>query len=399
MPTGRPCERSPTGRDGRYIDGIRPACAGNLAVMPGFVSSRRVRVPQRRYARGLAARALTDARLSDAPRPAPDPESPPWPGQYVDVAGEQLYVRRTPPGRPGLEPALLVHGLGGSSLNWTDLAQQLSDELDVHALDLPGFGRSHPNRSRDYSVRAHADAVIGYIETSQRGPVHLIGNSMGGATALEVAVRRPDLVRTLTVISPAVPDTKLRVYAVRHNPRMAVMVVPGLAAPLVRRATNTAAPEAIVRTTIKLCFGDPSRYPAARLAQDVESARERLTRPWAAEALVRSGRDLARFGLRASGIWRQYGQIDIPTLVVWGDHDRLVSPELAPVLAGVLPDARLLMIEGVGHCAMMEMPELTARAVLALVEDSGAGPADEAESTPSSRDESDTRSSAPGVSG
>ena len=360
-------------RDAQYNAAFCPGVAGNLADMPESVSTaRRLRVPQRRYARSLAARALTDARLSDLPRPDLDPESPPWPGEQVDVDGEQLYVRRTPPARPGLEPALLVHGLGGSSLNWTDLAQQLSGALDVHAVDLPGFGRSRPNRARDYRVRAHADAVIGYIQASGRGPVHLIGNSMGGATALEVAARRPDLVRTLTVISPAVPDTKLRVYAVRHNPRMAVMVVPGLAAPLVRRAAHSAAPEAVVRTTIKLCFGDPGRYPATRLAQDVESARERLTRPWAAQALVRSGRDLARFGLQGARIWRRYAAIEIPTLVVWGDRDRLVSPELAPVLAGAMPDARLLMVEGVGHCAMMEVPELTARAVLALVEDSTA---------------------------
>ena len=45
-----------------------------------------------------------------------------------------------------------MHGLGGSSLNWTDLAQQLSGALDVHAVDLPGFGRSRPNRARDYRV-------------------------------------------------------------------------------------------------------------------------------------------------------------------------------------------------------------------------------------------------------
>jgi pimeloyl-ACP methyl ester carboxylesterase len=58
----------------------------------------------------------------------------------------------------------------------------------------------------------------------------------------------------------------------------------------------------------------------------------------------------------------------MPTLVVWGDRDRLVDPALAPRLATTVPDARLLVLEGVGHVAMLESPDPTARAVLGLVE-------------------------------
>ncbi len=338
------------------------------------VRRRRARVPERRYVRQLAHNDIVDATLSDEPLPELDRDSDPWPGEQVDIGnGQRLFVRRTPPACDGLEPAVMVHGLGGSSLNWTDLAQQLSGHLDVHALDLPGFGQSEPNARRDYRVRAHTDAVIGYLETSGRGPVHLIGNSMGGATALEVAARRPDLVRTLTVISPAVPDTKFRVYPLRYNPRMAVLAVPGLAVPAIRRGSTRIAPEAVVRGTLKICFGDPTRYSRTRLDQDVASARARIDVPWAAQALVQSGRDLARFGLTGRSIWSRYAAVTTPTLVVWGDKDRLVSPELAPVLAGALPNARLLILEGVGHVAMMEDPTTTARAVLGLIEQSEPG--------------------------
>ena len=117
--------------------------------------------------------------------------------------GLSTYVRRTPPTRPDAEPALYVHGLGGSSLNWTDLAYLLADRLDGEAIDLPGFGRSDPARS--YTIATMADRVVRWIEHSGRGPVHLFGNSLGGAITVRVAGTRPDLVRTLTLVSPAMP--------------------------------------------------------------------------------------------------------------------------------------------------------------------------------------------------
>ncbi len=96
-----------------------------------------------------------------------------------------------------------MHGLGGSSKNWTDLAYLLAGRLDAEALDLPGFGHSGP--APNYTIAALADRVIRWIEYSGRGPVHLFGNSLGGAVSVRVAGLRPDLVRTLTLISPAMP--------------------------------------------------------------------------------------------------------------------------------------------------------------------------------------------------
>src|SRR5678809_24811 len=102
-----------------------------------------------------------------------------WPGEPVELDGTATFVRRTPGTSPKAEPALYVHGLGGSSLNWTDLAYLLRDRLDGEAVDLPGFGLSDPARS--YAIPAMADRVVRWIEASGRGPVHLVGNSLGGA--------------------------------------------------------------------------------------------------------------------------------------------------------------------------------------------------------------------------
>ena len=101
--------------------------------------------------------------------------------------------------------------------------------------------------------------------------------------------------------------------------------------------------------------------------------RDRAAQPWADRALVRRMRGLLTSYLRVNGAWRMAARLRLPPLVIWGDRARLVDPRLAPRLAATVPDARLLVLEGVGHVAMLEAPKPTARAVLALVEERDAG--------------------------
>jgi pimeloyl-ACP methyl ester carboxylesterase len=321
------------------------------------------------------SRVAPRARLSDAELPPLDPDSPVWPARTVPVGGVDLTVRHAEALVAGAEPALLVHGLGGSANNWTDLAGLLRSRLDVEAIDLPGHGQSGPAPDRDYSQRALTRTVIGYLETSGRGPVHLVGNSMGGAIALSVASRRPDLVRTLSLVSPAVPDVRrLRVHPLKQDPRMALLVVPGIGGMALRRLGRVAV-DVRVKATIALVFADPRRYPATRLAQDVAETTERMALPWANEAMLRSTRGLVRVQfLRARAAWQEMRAVTAPTLVLWGDTDRLVAPDLAGFVAAAIPDSRLLVLEHVGHTAMMEDPLTTARAILGLVDDAAPPP-------------------------
>jgi pimeloyl-ACP methyl ester carboxylesterase len=119
-----------------------------------------------------------------------------------------------------------------------------------------------------------------------------------------------------------------------------------------------------------MCFGDPLTVPRERWEEAVQEARERGEQPWANRALTRSMRGLLTSYLRVgrAGAWQLARSVACPSLVLWGARDRLVDPRLAPRLAEALPDARLLVLEGVGHVAMLEAPEPTARAVLGLVE-------------------------------
>ena len=322
------------------------------------------------------------AVLSKEPLPQLATLPPPWPGVDVPVRGGHVFVRHTPwqgpvgsgDGRAApRERALYVHGLGGASTNWTDLAALLAVRFDGWAVDLPGFGRSRPPPRGRYSMRGHAGTVVDVLEhvrelpgAGQGEPVHLLGNSLGGLVSVLVAARRPDLVASLTLISPAMP-----VYRVpaAFSRALLLILLPGIPS-LAERRMAAIAPEQHVRAMIRMCFGDPSRVPRERIDQAVEEMRERARQPWADRALTRSMRGLITSYLRPgnTNAWRLARSLRMPTLVLWGDRDKLVDPALAPRLAATVPGAVLHVLEGVGHVAMLEAPEPTARAVLGLVE-------------------------------
>ena len=296
---------------------------------------------------------------------------PPWPGRAVRLDGTITYVRDTPATGPDAEPALYVHGLGGSSQNWTDLAGLLADRLDGQAIDLPGFGRSQPGPS--YTIPAFAERVIRWIEHSRRGPVHLFGNSLGGAISVQVAGLRPDLVRTLTLISPALPFLAFhRSVQGRMLPLLAIPRGERLAAWRLAQL----APEVMAQQAMEACVADLSRISEQRRQEALEEIRIRYEATHYAAAYVRTFRGLVSSFLRSylpgpGSMWRIAASIQAPTLVVGGMKDRLVDVRVAPQTARVIPDSRLLMLRDVGHVAQMEVPRTVARAVVGLLAETG----------------------------
>jgi pimeloyl-ACP methyl ester carboxylesterase len=284
----------------------------------------------------------------------------------VDVGGRALYVRRA--GREDAPPAVFVHGLGGSSNNWTDLMALLADRVDGHAPDLPGFGYSGPPADGRYGLDTHVAAVVDYVTALGRGPVHLLGNSLGGAVSVRVAAEHPELVRTLTLVSPALPQYRLRRT---NDPRLALLLLPGLAS-LVERERSRATPESVARSVLALCAADPRAIHPDRVADLAAEVARRRDLPYAATALAASLRGLVRsyFEVGPRNLWRQLGTITAPTLVVWGDGDRLVPKALGPVAVRRLRNGRLLALPDAAHIAQVERPEVVAAAVVRLIEES-----------------------------
>ncbi|MFG1607478.1 alpha/beta fold hydrolase [Actinoplanes sp. NPDC049265] len=298
---------------------------------------------------------------------------PPWPPRKVVINGAMMHVRDTAPTVTGAEPAVYVHGLGGSSQNFTDVAALLSDRFDGQAVDLPGFGYSDPTRR--YSIPAFAELLVAYLEHEGRGPVHLMGNSLGGSISVRVAALRPDLVRTLTLISPAMPFLDPRRTA--HGPILPLLALP-LADRLFARGLARMSVEAMVDEVLAACFGDVTRVHAQRRAEATEEIRLRHTVAHYPKAYLGTLRGLVSSFVRAylpgaGSQWRLAARISAPTLVVGGLSDTLIDPRVPAQVARVVPDSRLLILPRVGHVAQMEVPRLVARAVVGLLDELAVG--------------------------
>ncbi|MEU3604316.1 alpha/beta hydrolase [Streptomyces sp. NPDC035033] len=318
----------------------------------------------------MSSTELPETRTADAAPAAPRPRAVRVADgeelRSVALPGLTLTVRSRPGGRPGLPPALYVHGLGGSSQNWSALMPLLADLVDGEAVDLPGFGDSPPPDDGNYSVTGHARAVIRLLDAADRGPVHLFGNSMGGAVATRVAAVRPDLVRTLTLVSPALPELR----AQRSAWPTALLAVPGVAGLFARLSRDWTA-EQRVRGVLSLCYGDPAQVTEEGFRHAVEEMERRLELPYFWDAMARSSRGIVdAYTLGGQhGLWRQAERVLAPTLLIYGGRDRLVSYRMARRAAASFRGSRLLSLPDAGHVAMMEYPETVAAAARELIAD------------------------------
>lgn len=294
-----------------------------------------------------------------------------WPGEFVSLGDHEVFVRSVPPATEGngaaslkREPALCVHGLAGSARNWTDLMDELRPLLDCAAVDLPGFGESLPRPDGRYSVTAMAQTLAALIERQGRGPVHLIGNSLGAAITVRLAARRPQLVRSLTLVCPALPDARFRMDLLRF-PVMSSPWIGGWALDKFKRLPA----DRRVANVLATCYCDPELAHPSRIADEVAALVRRDKLSYGNAALIGCTRSLVAEQLRTGPLspWREAERITVPTLVIYGSHDRLVSPRTAGRAARTFRNCRVVVLPRTGHIAMMEHPEAVAAEIRLLL--------------------------------
>jgi pimeloyl-ACP methyl ester carboxylesterase len=238
---------------------------------------------------------------------------------------------------------------------------ELAEDFGCAAVDLPGSGFSPPPATpAGYSITALARTVAKVIEEQLPGPVHLVGNSMGGAVAVKLAATRPDLVRTLTLVSPALPDRLLQASLVQFP----LLALPRIGTMLMHRAGLLPA-EHRAASVVRNCFYDPSVIHPDRFALQVAELRRRDQLDYANATLTGAARTLTVEYLRsrAHSLWRDAERVRVPVLAIYGSHDRLVHPRGAARAARGFrdaPDARVLVLPRTGHVAQMEHPALVA---------------------------------------
>ena len=300
-----------------------------------------------------------------------DDVSPEFPGAAVPTSCGAVFVRHHESGvavplsskhtvDTAAQPVVFVHGLGGESLDWADVVSELGAEVDAYALDLPGFGASPPPSDHDASLDAHVRAVVDVIDASGRAPVHLVGNSLGGAIATRVAAEHPNRVRSLALISPALPDLRPRLWSWQ----LLVALIPGLGSRIVQQALQ-GNPERMARRVFWLCYGNPSSVSDRRRIELVEATRRRAELVHSASTYQASLRALVSAYLQRGDrrLWRQAEQVVVRTMVIYGGRDKLVDPRMAARARRTFPDVQTLLMPDAGHVAQLEYPQRVANAL------------------------------------
>lgn len=255
-----------------------------------------------------------------------------------------LRVERLGPADRDAAPLVLVHGFAACNHFWRHWAPELARDRRVDLVELTGFGQAPAPRGEDYSPPAQARRLAALLEGERgRAPV-LVGHSLGGAVIMLAALHLLDAGRPLAglvVVSGAVYEQSL-------PPWISAVRVPFLGELLL---LPSAPPEWALRLGIRGIVHDPDSVEPDAARGYREPLRSRDHRRAVLQASRQIDPSIARkFAPR-------YRELEVPTLALWGAEDRVVPPEFAGRLARELPDARAVLLEGVGHLPPEEAPE------------------------------------------
>jgi pimeloyl-ACP methyl ester carboxylesterase len=254
-------------------------------------------------------------------------------------------------------PMLLVHGLGGSLVDWCDVAEPLSHRHHVWSLDLVGFGRT-PLAGRLATVAANQGLVDRVAKrVGGGGPVVLVGNSMGGLIGILEASRRPERVSALVLVDPALPVARGVRLEVMLAVMFMVMVRPRVGPWMIRSHGRLRGAERLVDDVLKLCSVDVSRIsPAAREAE-IELTRWRQRQDDAPRAFLQAARSLLQWLWHRDTVEEHIRRVQAPTLLIHGDRDNLVRVSASGAVASLRPDWSFRVLANTGHIPQLERPE------------------------------------------
>lgn len=260
--------------------------------------------------------------------------------RWVDVEGRPVNVIDI-----GEGPAtVFVHGLSGSWPNWLEQLPVFAREHRVIAMDLPGFGHSPMPRER-ITISAYGRILDSLLETLEVDAATLVGNSMGGFASAELAITYPQRVERLVLVSAAGISTYRHRDVERIEPylRRVASVVALYTGWTAAKSDWVARRPGLRKLTLGLVTRHPGRLPAALAAEQLRGA----GKPGFMEAL-RANIDYP--------IRERLPEIACPTLIVWGDEDKIISVSDASVFEELIPNSRKVIFEGTGHMAMLERP-------------------------------------------
>jgi len=255
----------------------------------------------------------------------------------------------------GPTPLVLVHGLGGSHLNWVQVAPALAQQRRVVAIDLAGFGLT-PGHPRDTSVPANVALLGRFLREVVGGPAVVVGNSMGGMIALLLADTHPDLVAGLVLVDPSIPTGRARLDPVVAL-QFGVYWAPKLGEGALARFRERNSPRQRVNGTLKLCFADLTRADLDVVDAGVRLLAHRDTLGDADASFLAAARSLLSVLRRGRRYLAAIEGVTAPVLLLHGELDRLVPVTAARRLAAMNPSWHTEWFHGVGHTPQLEVPD------------------------------------------
>jgi pimeloyl-ACP methyl ester carboxylesterase len=299
----------------------------------------------------LLALAIGARRVFETPAAIP----PPGPGEKDTVVDEVRWRSREVEGK-GDVTVVFVHGLMASSESWRKVLSAASGGRPAIAVDLPGFGHSARPWPHDSTYGGQAAALLAFLDRRKIGRVALIGNSLGGATAIAVAAARPERIAALVLV-----DTPSSSWEMPRTLRL-------LRAPLVGEVAGELACRPLFAWGLRHVL-------FARGDRVTEETADAYWRPITVSGTRRAALAAARSS--QAGFDRLEAAVRAPTLVLWGREDRLIPARTGLLLSDRIPGAKLVVLPDAGHVPQEEAPEAFSREVAVFL-DGALGPAEAA---------------------
>lgn len=262
---------------------------------------------------------------------------------YVDVRGARIRYQES--GDRSAPPVVLLHGIGRSLEDWSAQHPLLAGDHRVLAIDMPGFGLSG-RMPESATLAGLSDGVWATLDAlGETRPAHLMGNSLGGAVAMQMLVDDPGRVSTLTLVSSAGFGKEVT-FALR------MLAVPGVGRPLLARMADRRVAPRVERNL----FAEKAMVTPERVAMAINVARQ----PDFAAVYLEIARALGGFRGIAPR-WRtellsRVGRIEKPTLLVWGERDRILPVAHLAAARAALPRAQWHLFPAIGHMPQIECP-------------------------------------------
>jgi pimeloyl-ACP methyl ester carboxylesterase len=246
---------------------------------------------------------------------------------------------------------LLIHGQGGSWEWWLRVLPTMAAKTRIIALDLAGFGESEPILGGDV-FDEHVATAIDLLDQLGVTKATIVGHSMGGLVSLQIACLHPDRVSGLALVNGG---------GVAISPRRLALIVAGLrafnAVIRKRRVADAVARNSALRTALHAAAVADRRSVSTALALEIVPH-------MGAPGFVASLEAAAAAVYRVSA-----DNVASPSLVIWGTRDRILPLWAGRRLATEIPDASFVTLEGVGHCPMIETPEVLSRLITDFAHD------------------------------